>query len=132
MKIPCMLAGCGNSFESEDVRLFGSKDIYEKYLQFKMNIDVDLNPNLKWCPRPNCMNYVEKKGKFSKTAFCECGENVCLKCGEVAHPNSKCGVVDEEFLQWKRSNNCKFCPKCGISSYKFEGCNHMTCAKCKY
>ena len=43
------------------------------------------------------MNYVEKKGKFTKTVLCECGTNICLKCGDVAHPGSECGVVDEEF-----------------------------------
>ena len=64
ISIPCMFAGCESSFQAEDVRKFGSKEIYEKYLQFKMNIDVDLNPNLKWCPRPDCVNYVEKQGRF--------------------------------------------------------------------
>ena len=127
-----MMAGCSQMFESDDVRKFGSKDIYEKYLQFKMNIDVDLNPALKWCPRPNCMNYVEKRSRFQKTVVCACGTSVCLKCGEVAHPGNKCGAVDEEFIEWKQKNNCKFCPRCGIASYKFDGCNHMTCSKCKY
>ena len=64
MKIPCMMMGCDKTFETEDVRKFGSKEIYEKYLTFKLNIDVDLNPNLKWCPKSGCMRYVEKTGKF--------------------------------------------------------------------
>ena len=58
VKIPCMMVGCNQSFEANDVRRFGAKEIYEKYLQFKMNIDVALNPKLKWCPRRGCMRYV--------------------------------------------------------------------------
>ena len=32
MQIPCMMAGCDQTFEADDVKKFGSKDIYEKYL----------------------------------------------------------------------------------------------------
>ena len=51
IQIPCMHAGCEEKFTQEEVRSFGSKQIYEKYLQFKLNIDVDMNPKLKWCPK---------------------------------------------------------------------------------
>ena len=132
VEIPCMMIGCPVTFAGDDVRQFGSKEIYEKFLQFKLNIDVDLNPNLKWCPQAGCNRYVKKTGMLNKTAKCDCGANVCLKCGQLAHPSKKCGTHEQEFIDWKKTNNCKFCPKCGISSYKFDGCNHMTCAKCKY
>ena len=132
LKIPCMHAGCTETYEDDDVRKFGSKEIYEKYLHFKLNINVDLNPNLMWCPNPECNRYIEKGGRFQKTKTCECGQTICLKCGLLNHPGQKCGGIDQEFLDWKKSNKCKFCPKCGIPSYKFDGCNHMTCAKCKF
>ena len=73
MQIPCMMAGCQQSFENDNIRQFGSKEIYEKYLQFKLNIDVDLNPNLKWCPSPECNRYLERTGKTRNQATCECG-----------------------------------------------------------
>jgi len=62
VEIPCMMLGCPERFEKDDIHRFGSKEIYEKYLQFRLNIDVELNPKLKWCPRPGCNNYVEKTG----------------------------------------------------------------------
>ena len=86
-----MAIGCGKMFEDNDIRRFGSKEIYQKYLQFKRNIDVDINPRLKWCPRVGCNRYVEKVSAFQKTATCECGERVCLKCGETSHSGEKCG-----------------------------------------
>mmetsp|Transcript_23900 Transcript_23900/g.29743 ORF Transcript_23900/g.29743 Transcript_23900/m.29743 type:complete len:94 (-) Transcript_23900:567-848(-) len=93
-----MSVGCEVKFTNDEIRSFGSKEIYEKYLQFKLNIDVDLNPKLKWCPSSDCNRYVEKKGMFAKKASCECGAVVCLKCGQLDHPGRKCGQHDEEFL----------------------------------
>ncbi len=58
LKIKCADAACREEFTKEDVRKFGSQQIYEKYLKFKENIDVNINPNLKWCPRPNCNHYI--------------------------------------------------------------------------
>ena len=64
MEIPCMMVGCSITFTNDNVRKFGSKEIYEKFLQFKMNINVDLNPDLKWCPRAGCNRFVKKTGMF--------------------------------------------------------------------
>ena len=83
IEIPCMMLGCQWRFDKEDIRRFGSKEIYDKYLQFKLNIDVELNPKLKWCPRPSCNRYIEKTGHFIKQVTCECGQKICLKCGEA-------------------------------------------------
>ena len=103
IKIPCMQVGCEEEFEDEDVERFGDKEVYEKYLRFKENLRVDLDPNLRWCPRPDCGFYVEKKPKC-KTAKCKCGTNVCMSCGAEAKDMHKCGQSDEErvFEIWKR------------------------------
>ena len=64
MEIPCMMAGCSQTFSDSDVRRFGSAEIYSKFNQFLTNIRVDLNPKLMWCPRAGCDLYVEKTGMF--------------------------------------------------------------------
>lgn len=92
-----MHVGCEEKFTADDIRSVGSKELYEKYLQFKLNIDVDMNPKLKWCPKPGCNRYVEKKSIFQKTVSCVCGESICLKCGQKAHPGVKCGKYDRQF-----------------------------------
>ena len=56
-----MSYNCNQQFRKEDIRNFGSKSIYEKYLKFKENIDVELNPRLKWCPTKGCVSYVKQK-----------------------------------------------------------------------
>jgi E3 ubiquitin-protein ligase RNF19A len=37
-----------------------SPNIYDKYLKFNKRNEVSRNPNLKWCPTPDCEGYLEK------------------------------------------------------------------------
>ena len=73
LKIKCMQAGCPLFYEREDIRKFGSQEIYTKYLRFHENITVDLNPRLRWCTSPGCINFVEKSRKRNQPSKCECG-----------------------------------------------------------
>ena len=71
--INCMHYQCDKEFTLDDIRHFGSAKIFKKYLKFKENIDVEMDPNLKWCPRNGCINYVaRRKGccGYSDTAVC--------------------------------------------------------------
>lgn len=69
--IKCADAGCPQEYTRDDIRKFGSIKLFEKYLKFKENIDVNTNPDLRWCPKPDCTHFV-KKGPKSKVT-CECG-----------------------------------------------------------
>ena len=77
LKINCMSFKCKVEFKSEDIKNFGSSEIYAKYLKFKENINVELDKNLKWCPRQNCLGYVRRQKSCccctSSIATCECG-----------------------------------------------------------
>jgi len=133
VKIPCMQHGCAVEFEENDVKQFGSEDIFKKYVRFKMNINVDMDPNLRWCPRNGCMNYVRRANRLRKKAVCTCGQEVCMSCGAAYHGWVRCrNVGDNEFRAFVRANNVKPCPSCKIPTDKYDGCNHITCQKCRY
>ena len=131
-QIKCAKHDCGLEFTRDEIRKFGDQDTYTKYLKFKENIDVNLNPKLKWCPRPNCNHFIER-GK-SKKAKCECGMEICFDCGLEWHGRSKCqDALDKDFFGWAANNgNISNCPKCKIRLEKISGCNHMTCRQCGY
>jgi E3 ubiquitin-protein ligase RNF19A len=80
IKIKCADTGCPAEYTREDIRKFGSKEIYEKYLKFKENIDISTNPSHRWCPRPDCNRFVTK-GRRGNRVDCECGFEMCFKCG---------------------------------------------------
>ena len=95
--IPCMQLGCEVAFEDSDVQRFGDDGIHKKYQRFQQNVMVDLDPKLRWCPRPGCEKYLSRNGKKSK-ATCECKTVVCMKCGRQYSEGHKCGQSDEERL----------------------------------
>ena len=130
-KIKCADSSCPAEYNREDIRKFGSQEIFQKYLKFKENIDVSTNPNLKWCIRPDCNRFL-KKGKNNR-ANCECGYEMCFKCGQVWH-NGKCDAnIDNEFYAWAANNgNVGNCPKCKARIEKISGCNHMCCRSCDH
>lgn len=88
--------------------------MYDKYLRFKENIDVNLNPKLKWCPRPDCIHYIEK-GKKRKIT-CKCGFILCFDCGMAWHGKKKCSsAMDKEYFNWAvKSGDVSNCPKCKV------------------
>ena len=70
LQIKCIQSGCGVNFNGDDVQRFGAKEIYVKYLKFKENIEVNLDHNLRWCPRPDCLGIIPQ-GKLSSKAECK-------------------------------------------------------------
>ena len=55
------------------------------------------------------MKFVERAGRFNNTATCECGQEVCFRCGNAAHGNVRCANVgDRELEQWiKKQGNVR-------------------------
>ena len=86
-----------------------------------------MNPDLRWCPKPNCTHFV-KKG-LKRKVVCECGFEFCFTCGMPWHGNVKCdSAMDKGFNEWaETNNNVQNCPKCKTRIEKDGGCNHMTC-----
>lgn len=75
VKIKCMAYKCEHVFERSDIQAFGSSDILQKYLKFKENIDIEMDPNIKWCVAKDCAGFA-RRGKrclccSRRKAFCE-------------------------------------------------------------
>ena len=57
---------------------------------------------------------------------------MCFKCGAVSHRGVSCNNVgNAELRNYIRSNNVGKCPHCGFGTEKIDGCNQMTCSKCR-
>ncbi len=135
MNIVCMSGlGCTIEFTEQNVRDCVSEASYQKYMRFLRNAKVDLDPNLRWCPEASCEGVVKKKKNVDIARCNMCRKLVCFSCGALAHEGRPCGESkkDEDFEKWKKESGAVNCPKCTITVYKFEGCNHMTCAFCNY
>ena len=71
---------------------------------------------------------------------CKCGNKYCFKCLNEDHQPCNCDHVkawkdkevnESDNLLWFKANT-KPCPKCKSNIEKNQGCNHMTCSKCKH
>ena len=87
-----------------------------------------------WCPKPGCKQYIDARNfQGNKGACSECGFELCLRCGAKYHGDKNClYVIDDGFKDWVNSKDVNPCPKCKVPVEKDEGCQHMTCAMCRY
>lgn len=132
LDLKCPEENCNKRFTKQDIQTICKSDVYEKYLKFRENIEVNSSTNMRWCPAPNCGRYIERKNRRVHLV-CECGFHMCFKCGEAWHPKVSCKKnYDKLYSSWANGKRIQRCPNCKIRIEKDEGCNHMTCTFCKH
>ena len=89
---------------------------------------------------PNCQYSQEVFPDEDNYMICyDCGGWTCIKCDTVKHPGITCAEnvsqqaekearnSQEEASSQYLSFKTKVCPKCGIHTDKYEGCDHVIC-----
>ena len=132
-KIKCFVANCTYVLNEGFIlsMLIEDQELSNKYKDFKKRAEIMNNSNKKFCPKPDCNSFLLKsKDKYVQ---CENGHKYCYICLKSWHGESKCDEeLDKDFQIWSKHKVIKKCPRCKIYTEKNEGCNHMTCAECKY
>lgn len=77
------------------------------------------------CSNPTCNGYVNDSGKCVT-----CETVTCKQCGETKLDDAHVCVVEIMQTFQEIQKNCKQCPRCGIFTYKVEGCPVMWCSSC--
>ena len=132
--IRCMDHECNEIISDEFIlkHISENKDLVEKYNKFKKRIEIINDENKKICPNPDCDSFLEKSEE-TKYVECENGHKYCYECLKPPHGDVKCDFQEEkQFANWTKTKRVKRCPRCKMYTEKNEGCNHMTCASCKY
>ena len=132
--IKCMNFNCKENLNDEFIKsiIKDNNKLMEKYNKFSLKMEILNNKNKKFCPVKNCDSYGEKTSK-NKYVICKKGHKFCFNCLKNWHGNEECEKKEEEdFKIWKKGKIIKQCPNCKMWTEKNEGCNHMTCAECKY
>jgi hypothetical protein len=97
----------------------------------KMNIPKsEVSKPKKLCPRTTCVGILDTENFICKL----CKSAVCRDCEQLkSDVDHKCSKETKETLEFLRSDKqFRNCPNCYIIIYKYEGCDHMTCASCKH
>ena len=132
--IKCMNHDCKEKMEDEFIlkHISENENLIEKYKKFKKRSEIIKDKNKKLCPHPNCDSFLPKSNS-SKYVQCENGHEYCFECLKAPHGKKSCDYeIENQFMIWKKGKRVKRCPRCQMYTEKNEGCNHMTCASCKY
>ena len=108
-------------------------NLIKKYKKYKKELEIITDPNKKLCPYPNCDSYLELKDIKQQYISCENRHEYCFVCLKKPHGNLPCNVnLDKSIIEYASNNFVKKCPNCSIITEKNDGCNHITCSKCRY
>lgn len=124
-------------------------DVLLRFLTFKQKenvkgfiIDsfVTGSSGIKYCPGQRCNKAIRYTGGGMKSVKCSCEHSWCFFCTEKSHSPCTCAIA-KEWLKKETSaegtdawlaGNTKPCPKCNVHIEKNQGCQHMTCSKCRH
>lgn len=141
----CPQAGCGEVLTELEVEA-AAPDFASKYLNYQLRSFVESNSLTRWCPgkgceRVACAQTASQMEQDGNVAHCDsCPTSFCMVCGEEPHAPSGCKELarwnekcrnESETANWILANT-KSCPKCLSRIEKNQGCNHMTCQRCRH
>eukprot|EP01012_Entosiphon_sulcatum_P009892 TRINITY_DN15689_c0_g1_i1.p1 TRINITY_DN15689_c0_g1~~TRINITY_DN15689_c0_g1_i1.p1 ORF type:complete len:495 (-),score=103.18 TRINITY_DN15689_c0_g1_i1:857-2341(-) len=133
------IKACRTIVDDGIFRKFLPPELMARYDYFVVRFFVDTNPCIRWCQGRNCTRALRCRDPSLSVVGCSCGFKLCFKCNNEAHAPATC----EQMTEWRAREagegdnlayitaNTKPCPTCKTPIEKNEGCNHMTCARCK-
>ena len=134
-EIHCFGLKCNNIISEKIILsvIKGNQILMDKYKRFKLRAEILASSTKKFCPEPNCESYIERNIGGDKYVQCKVGHKYCYVCLKPWHGKTPCDEeLDKDFQIWKTGKVIKQCPQCKFYTEKNEGCNHMTCAECKF
>jgi ariadne-1 len=146
VRMTCPQAGCKEVVTEEEVAQVCKQAELSRFQTFQLRSFVESNSLTRWCPGKGCERVAcaynpAAMEADNNVAHCDgCLISFCMICGE--EPHSPCGCKDlakwnekcrneSETANWILANT-KSCPKCFSRIEKNQGCNHMSCQRCKF
>lgn len=133
--------------ECANCSLLMPEDLIQKFLQDypllqdhfnRLVIDAQRDPLAKTCP--NCCAQNRVKNQRAKQITChECQFIWCFRCHAPWHKGLTCKDFkrgSKMFKKWTKGTtrgvaNARPCPKCKVFIQRLEGCDHMSCPRCR-
>jgi len=142
-KISC--PECSAPFQHLDVKACASKQQFKRYDSLATRAVLSVMDNFHWCMSPKCESgqiHHDDSPIFVCTA---CNFKQCLRHEAPWHEGETCREYDYRVSGRKKKDEeersrqtiqriSKQCPgsRCGARIQKNQGCDHMTCRKCKH
>jgi len=132
LKITCPQDGCPEIVTDERIKTILSEDRFQRYQDLVQKKLSHKSWGQKYCPKAGCYKKFTPDNE-NKFTVCACGTEICNTCSQFWHPGKPCiEIKDEEFAEYAKANNIKFCIVCKTAIDRVEGCLHVTCSVCDY
>jgi len=143
LSISCPDTHCDTEVTPSEIEAVVEKDLFDKYNQFLRQAKMKLEPDSRWCPKPDCDTIVKGNAETQecRCTNSDCGFVFCFTCSLQWHPDISCdelakrqkNLKDKKRVdKWKKKHKTKPCPMCRADIEKDKGCNHMSCSSCTH
>jgi len=147
-QITCPTSSCAAKLSSGDVEMWTERHIVDRYHRFMIASTLDTDPDFRHCLREGCQfGQVHESGTEEPVMYCgECFFKMCFVHKRAWHEGQTCAEYDESLQSKARhlreesqseaviAETSKVCPGIGCETRieKGEGCDHMTCTRCRH
>jgi hypothetical protein len=142
--IHCPELECGVQFDYHTVRnilsLAGDHKLIDRYDRYVVYRQLEQMSEFIWCTNPRCnAGQLNAGGISNNIVTCYvCHQKTCFTHKVQWHEGITCEQYDLEIdpdyelsRRWIVENSKK-CPQCPFQIEKNDGCDHMTCIKCRH
>ncbi|CAF3854439.1 unnamed protein product [Rotaria sp. Silwood1] len=120
--------------------LHGDNKLVERYKQYVFHRQLEQMDEFIWCSNPLCnVGQLNENGVLNNIVTCfNCHQKTCFTHKVKWHEGLTCEEydlgIDQDYESSRRwiVENSKKCPKCPYQIEKNDGCDHMTCIKCRH
>jgi len=142
---------CAHPLSPQIIKNLLDPQNYSRYILFTTGeASLKSNPNLRWCPKPNCsVAQIGDPNDPVGKLICQspnCGTAFCFQCRLEWHENKSCkqnhrelrrkGKISKADLAslkiLENDSSSQQCPNCNLWVFKVEGCDWIKCAFCSH
>ncbi|KAF2656696.1 hypothetical protein K491DRAFT_578106, partial [Lophiostoma macrostomum CBS 122681] len=134
---------CQRTMQYTDVREFAAADVFRRYDRLSTRAALESIPGFRWCIAKGCNSgQIHDEGTLTPRFRCvACKASHCVVHQVPWHKGETCAEYDYRYVEQKAEDDAskklikglaKQCPGCQSNIEKRDGCDHMTCTKCKH
>ncbi|KAF2132131.1 hypothetical protein P153DRAFT_284705 [Dothidotthia symphoricarpi CBS 119687] len=149
-EVKCPANECKIILAYYEIQQYAAQEIFEQYDTFTARAVFSDDPNFRWCRAEGCKSGQFHDGGQDGNIFtcAACKLKVCIVHEDTWHEGETCEEYEyrrsgkkeqdqraqEEASLQEISKSTKKCPGAGCvyNIEKNDGCDHMTCSKCRY
>lgn len=136
----CPGEDCACEYNPYHVLELCGESALEKYIRFKVDKKFEISPYAVYCANKKCGKLLVSNPDTRKVVCTnnDCQKKTCSYCKKRYHIGP-CRLRfrvkssnDYKFKMYVLRVGAKHCPRCKAVIEKTQGCNHMTCGKCRF